>query len=1288
MTPRLPYEAGLRRALQWLLALALGAVLLRALAYYWLPGLPWAFERDLGFDYWTTEYVRALVHTPADAIDALGWSSWYDIPQFYYNSLFSYIFTVALSFATHGAWQAIKLFQILLLIAAGTGAFALMRQFGRSATWAALAGVVYAALPVVSLNVRDGLSLLLPPALIPWCFAACVALVRRFGVRSLPFCAAICSICGTLPHVEYFAFVSLPAYAIVATYALSRARRTRGDWMFALAGLPFLVLPAAYFVLPTYAQSVLGDASYQASQQTGQLFLAYLSQNVLDLLALVPHTQLLDPEPVANASPHYGIALVAGAIVWWLALSAIPDLRRWRFAIPFAVVALLAALSLGPNFPGAGLSWRALSYVPFLNALRTPDRFLVIPGLFVALACVDRLRLFTSRPAFPSRGTLAAGIFVAATALFALWIVDLPSFVHPDVIFPAIALYFNGNDLISRAGASLLIVAFVALDRTLRAPNARAVAAGATAALLVALLLSFAALTHVWENETDVDTIEPHLAEINAIVTNLDHRTAALATAKKGSHLDGAGYGVPVPRILNVWEVGSRWGQDGIGGQGIFGRDGFASIIASNVWARQYQSLGPDFANIYAAMPYGHTVFSGSDGNLVVQAIEAPDAQVTLSRPACLWGGPGHLDQLLALPELRGVDFLAPEAACAGTFYQNFDALSAIAPSRVTAWYPGTKLCKDCQPLRDADFGFPPERFALKQPWYRNSVDGDTPTFDPAGAAYLADGQYVTERKFSIALPATLPAGAQLAIRYASHLYATLVLTLPDGSQRSVRLLPEHGLRWILLPLDGVRCAQAACALAVTLRAEPFWPDRSGYTWNGFALDGAAILNPAQLAAVTGAASPGAAAVPTALFDAVVDPAYREYSGAGNGRPWTGPAGRYVVAVRAPVALDGRLGLQIPGEGVDVFAKRNGDSNDPTTLLYRITTLRPGDTIDAGIVDSAGKIVDRTHVSIRTVASEPSLAWYNPGTGVFSSDLIFYAGPQSLAPVAQAHGLSSAAFTPAGITATTGAYLKIRLPGFGRPTLFSVATTGASGQGTVHLALYCGKTLATQIVNAEFANAVLGEIASSPSCTLYATWQKKLTLSRLYVYATPVTALRERATIWLPAGRYAVLARFDDLTPATLPLALSIDGKRATPIVAVKRTGYHRIAATLATAKNGFLVFLPAGSIFTAGTPPPASFVRDGTIRYTVTLAGPSAIKTTHLNDGHWVLEGGSGPAPAAYTCNLYETCFPNVPPGTYRLVHRWPAAIAEGFAITVLSVLIALACLLLPGAPRPANRT
>jgi hypothetical protein len=114
-------------------------------------------------------------------------------------------------------------------------------------------------------------------------------------------------------------------------------------------------------------------------------------------------------------------------------------------------------------------------------------------------------------------------------------------------------------------------------------------------------------------------------------------------------------------------------------------------------------------------------------------------------------------------------------------------------------------------------------------------------------------------------------------------------------------------------------------------------------------------------------------------------------------------------------------------------------------------------------------------------------------------------------------------------------------------------------------------------------------------------------------------------------------------------------------------------------------LFVPASRFFNL---PPASvqFARDAAIRYTVSVPVTTGVKTAHLNDGNWTLASPSTVV-AGETCDLLDTCFSAVPPGTYRLTHQWPQFLKAGFTLSIGSIVVAGLLLALCAARRHRRR-
>ncbi len=1185
-----------RGSIIWAIASVAFALLTwRAWQFVAAAAPPWAYARDIGFDYAVAEYVRHLVHTPLDALDFLGWNGWYDIPQFFYNPLFEYVTLAPLALILHNTWAAIKVLQVLLLAGAAGGAYALARVFARERCWAVLAGLIYATMPLVCLNLRAGLSVVWPSVLLPWALCFGIIAIRRFGERALPFAALLCACAGTVPHIEFLFLVSLPAYACLAAYAFDRAARTR--WLaYAVASLPLLVGPALYLVFASLFQGVLSPSATRGAALAFPGFLTLFSQTLSETLALAPREQLVDPSGLVNASPFLYLALPGGISVWYLAYVGLRTLlsRAKRTAAAFLALLVvgLVLLAFGPNL-GVGIpAWWLIAHLPLLGDLRTPDRWLTLPALAIALGAAEGLRALTHRGRRDA--ALASGLAIVSLASF----------------------------------------------------------------------LSFGACAHVWQTENDIAAVEPHLARVNALAAAYGYRTASYAVARGGAFDDGDGYGVPTPTIFSARAFGARFGSDGIGGIGLLARAGVGTVIATPAWQRSFERYAPDFAAIYRSIPLGRTIFDAHDG-VYVKALPHVDGPVVVDRTSCLLGGPGNLDYLLAIKAMRHVDFVRPGAPCAFPTYSNYQPYDGLTAQNSLRWEPGARLCPGCTRLVDADAAYVVGRYELAQPWYRNAIDGDSPTFGERGAIQLSGGA-VLHAKVRVA-PHRRPEA--LLMRYAAHAYSYLDIDVGNLPERSFRFLPSLGLRWFDLPLAGCR---HGCTVDLAIRVAPLGIGDMGYTWTGFALDGVAIARTSTLDKLRTHGSTGTSVIASDAFEPARD---RDYAvtRVARGFRWRGKAATVVAIARAPLRYRRTLAVVVGLPAMRSATNLQHVSRTPDDA-YSYATLHvvPGERIGA---------TGAPRAELTLLRREPSLPTYHSQPGKRSGDLLFTDGPGVLAVVRAAAGFTPDAFTRKGLRGRRGAWLRVRIRGTGRPTLYVVGADGVMGNGAVETALQCGDTTATQVATHTSGEAILTLASSAQDCMLWVKWQGTATLAHIYVRTKVLGPTWRTRTIWLPAGRYRIRQRETDWRPASVVPAFTLDGRRLVGNRAIiAKTGLHRLSVRVAAGSESLTLLQPLAQL--RPTPPAkVATMALGTLRSRVVVGARSDLKVNHLDDGYWVLQRGAF-VRHGVACDLVATCFSNVLPGTYLLVHRWPPFLTLGLVLSLLSIVIAFVPLMT--APRP----
>ena len=402
-----------------LLVVFFGAALIRAWNFYWFPGLPALYAKDLGVNFIIAEYIRHSVHSPADFIDALGWNTWWDQPAFFLNGYVSYAVIVPLADIVRNTWSAIKLLEILQSLAACLGTYWLLRLFGRPRIWALAAGAVFAAAPIIALVPRGNLDSGWPTTLAPCCLAIGILAIRKYGASALPAIGILCSLFGLCAALEYVLFFSVPLYVVLAAYAFDRSGTRRLAWAIAaVTGALAIATFGAYFMLPTLSSHLAADSTGRAYSLSTESFVPYFSQTLIMTLAFIHAEFLRSPNQAYNATPQLPYALVGGVVIWTFALIGVLQRRRDVLGSTFAVVTLLIVfaltfISMSAILPGGTGLWHLLGMVPVVRAIRTPDRYFTLPVVAIVIFGIEGIRTYCEAlPEQKSLGVIFVGIAV------------------------------------------------------------------------------------------------------------------------------------------------------------------------------------------------------------------------------------------------------------------------------------------------------------------------------------------------------------------------------------------------------------------------------------------------------------------------------------------------------------------------------------------------------------------------------------------------------------------------------------------------------------------------------------------------------------------------------------------------------------------------------------------------------------------------------------------------------------------------------------------------------------
>jgi hypothetical protein len=364
-----------------------------ALYYVFSPQPPHSFAGDLGYSIVNVGRISALATSWHNVTDMVGWEPWNDFPSFLYAPGGQYVLAVPIGMLFGDPVRTVKLEQIVTLTLAFYGAALLYASaFGRTG-WRWFAGFVYTAAPLSSMLVQWDTDFAWIVALAPWAPFAALYLGRRFGAAALPAAGIVCG-------VSTFAFspeqgVTLGVPLLVLTMALYRREGIAlpllgiaGAFVALLAFPAFVVFPTRYGFHPMWWTP--GTLAEFGSDTNGLRSL--FAQGPLELIAFIYREHLVSENPLANVSGSLVYAAAAGAASLALVAYAFvaggfrTTLRRWW---PVAGLALACVvLACGTRLPFLGpFLWNGLIVkVPLLNALRTPDRFIQIIALLVALA--------------------------------------------------------------------------------------------------------------------------------------------------------------------------------------------------------------------------------------------------------------------------------------------------------------------------------------------------------------------------------------------------------------------------------------------------------------------------------------------------------------------------------------------------------------------------------------------------------------------------------------------------------------------------------------------------------------------------------------------------------------------------------------------------------------------------------------------------------------------------------------------------------------------------------------
>lgn len=348
---------------------------------------PLFYSYDLGADILAVGRLGAAATSLPNLLSMLGWFAWHDYTAFLYSPMGQYAIALPLEWIFRDPFRTVKFVQVAqLTIAALAAAWLYTELFGAS-RWRWFAGLLYASLPLCTLLVRGNMGFGWVAAVAPGAIAASIALVRRRGKIALPIAGLICGAASWGFSIEHGIFVGIPMF--VLTIAFCRILGFRITPMAVIGAILAFCLFPAYTVLATVAEPRV--MTFITANQGISYVLDLTSQSFPNQIANVFAENLISPDPAANASSNFPIALLGGTLTWLLAFVgfgfAIAKMRL-RLWWPVLLVGLVSfVLALGTTVPFAGATlWNFFGDVPVLQALRTPNRFELINGVLIALA--------------------------------------------------------------------------------------------------------------------------------------------------------------------------------------------------------------------------------------------------------------------------------------------------------------------------------------------------------------------------------------------------------------------------------------------------------------------------------------------------------------------------------------------------------------------------------------------------------------------------------------------------------------------------------------------------------------------------------------------------------------------------------------------------------------------------------------------------------------------------------------------------------------------------------------
>jgi hypothetical protein len=698
---------------------------------------------------------------------------------------------------------------------------------------------------------------------------------------------------------------------------------------------------------------------------------------------------------------------------------------------------------------------------------------------------------------------------------------------------------------------------------------------------------------------------------------------------------------------------------------------------------------------VFRLVRSAHPIFTSPED---VSVVELPaKAALSAATVACVEGGPGPFDRLFLTPALRDVSLITDASSCSYSAFVDFDPRDAWKSLSTEDHWSAAQLRVRGRQLRDFDYHPVLNRTMLNFPWYRNSVEGQRPVFDDAGVVLVSGSGSV-----SLEPHGPWVSGSTVEVRVDAMTAGTLTLSV--GQQPAIeRFVPAaHGFRWYSFML----AHDAAAATPVTLAMVPQGLAKGDDADRGLAVDGVAVLPPGaaegyratgptlfvarSLDADEADETSGGAAEPTLLAPrGRIAPSYESglklaivgatpelvatAKHATASFRWNGAPGVYDVAATANAYQDGATITIGTGESAccEASATRSGGGTSELTVGHALN-LAKGSSIVVRFETPEFK--PQLGEAILNVRLRRQLE-FQAATGPDAANGLDLTDPLDVAAVSVKGAIAMQAD---GVHGSAGSLLivPVRVPA-GATGIAAVADTDGGGAGSIG-ARCSGKTSVAPITG-ETAGVSLVSTAALDRCVVTVAWDGgNLAVRSLRVVAigSRRTWQKVRTTLWIGAGSYDVSLVTPDGTVRDARGVSVANCSNALGACSIGRSGVYGVQFPL-DDRGAILLLMRRGF----GAQPEStglSYRQTSAERWTVTVQRRDDVMLTELSDGNWMLDG-SGRQFFGRACNVIDTCFVAVPPGTYTVVHRWPGVLALGMTLTLAVVALSLG-LLAPG--------